>query len=256
MWILERCATSSKAHPKFSLCCERGTVLLPPLPTTPATLCDLLTSNSPHAKKFREAIRSYNSSLAWTSLGADIDLSVTGTQGVYSFRVHGQICHHIGSLLPSEQQIATGKRPRFAQMYIYDTEHEAENRASHFDGKKPDINIIGELQHMLYEVNPYAHVYRSVRNILAENPAIDISMRIVLERTTDSRRYNCPTADEVAAIMVGDGAEAVSKRQVIVQKQGGGLQEISERHPAYMPLQYPLLFPHGEDGWHHLIPLR
>ena len=35
---------------------------------------------------------------------------------------------------------------------------------------------------------------------------------------------------------------------------GGQLQRITETHPSYMALQYPLLFPYGEDGWRINIP--
>jgi hypothetical protein len=35
--------------------------------------------------------------------------------------MHGQNYHHIGTLLPQE-----GNQPRWAQLYIYDTEHDIE----------------------------------------------------------------------------------------------------------------------------------
>jgi hypothetical protein len=37
--------------------------------------------------------------------------------------MHDQNYHHIGTLLPEE-----GNQPRWVQLYIYDTEHEIENR--------------------------------------------------------------------------------------------------------------------------------
>ena len=39
------------------------------------------------------------------------------------------------------------------------------------------------------------------------------------------------------------------KRDIIVSTKQKGLQRISIFHPAYMPLQYPLLFPYGERGF-------
>ncbi len=59
-----------------------------------------------------------------------------------------------------------------------------------------------------------------------------------------------PTADEVAALMVGDGSEAVDRRDIVLAQQAGSFQRISELHVGYMALHYPLLFPYGEDGWH------
>ncbi len=65
-----------------------------------------------------------------------------------------------------------------------------------------------------------------------------------------------PTADEVVALMVGDGSEAVDKRDVVFAQQVGPFQRIFELHVGYMALHYPLLFPYGEDGWHPNILLN
>ncbi|XP_074277015.1 uncharacterized protein LOC141600671 [Silene latifolia] len=54
---------------------------------------------------------------------------------------------------------------------------------------------------------------------------------------------------EVAVLIEGDIGNAVEKRDIIIEKESGELQRISELHPLYLALQYPLLFPHGEDGW-------
>ena len=37
--------------------------------------------------------------------------------------------------------------------------------------------------------------------------------------------------------------------EILVQARTGRLQHISSMHPAYMALQYPLLFPYGERGY-------
>ncbi len=58
----------------------------------------------------------YNSVLAFTSLGAKVDESVTGGPRPYSFRIQGELYHKIGSLCPAE-----GQRPQFAQLHIHDT---------------------------------------------------------------------------------------------------------------------------------------
>ncbi len=56
--------------------------------------------------------------------------------------------------------------------------------------------------------------------------------------------------------MVGDGSEAVDRRDVVLAQQVGLFQRISELHVGYMALHYPLLFFYGEDGWHPNIPLN
>jgi hypothetical protein len=77
-----------------------------------------------------------------------------------------------------------------------------------------------------------------------------LKLRLIASRTKDACRYNVSTADEVAALMVGDGSEAIDRRDVILVQQAGPFQRISELHVEYMALHYPLLFPYGEDGWH------
>ena len=60
---------------------------------------------------------------AFTSPGAKIDNKYNNGRGPPNLRVHGQSCHQIGSLLPP-----LGKQPKFAQLYIYDTDNEIHNR--------------------------------------------------------------------------------------------------------------------------------
>ncbi|XP_012857574.1 PREDICTED: uncharacterized protein LOC105976856 [Erythranthe guttata] len=45
-------------------------------------------------------------------------------------------------------------------------------------------------------------------------------------------------------------------RDIVVETQSKRLQRISELHPLYLPLQYPLIFPYGKDGYRDDIPLR
>ncbi len=65
-----------------------------------------------------------------------------------------------------------------------------------------------------------------------------------------------PTADEVATLMVGDGYEAVNRRDIVIAQQAGPFQRISELHVGYMAPHYSLLFPYGDDGWHSNILLN
>jgi hypothetical protein len=102
MWIKERSAKSTNNNPQFFLCCENGKVLLPNLPTTPQELEVLLTNKERSVVKFRDQICMYNLVLAFNSLDAKVDESVTGGRGSYSFRIQGELYHKIGSLCPAE----------------------------------------------------------------------------------------------------------------------------------------------------------
>jgi hypothetical protein len=109
MWINERLAKSTNNNPQFFLCCENGKVLLLNLPTTPQELEVILTNKESSAVKFRNQICMYNSMLAFTSLSAKVDESVTRGPKPYSFRIQGELYHKIRSLCPFE-----GRRPQFA----------------------------------------------------------------------------------------------------------------------------------------------
>ena len=76
-------------------------------------------------------------------------------------------------------------------------------------------------------------------------------MVIKADGCPDSRRYNAPTAQEIAVILPNDGyGEEVASRDIVLYARKGGLQHITETHRAYDTLHYVLLFPLGEDGWH------
>ncbi|XP_057760443.1 uncharacterized protein LOC130980819 [Arachis stenosperma] len=61
---------------------------------------------------------------------------------------------------------------------------------------------------------------------------------------------------KIAALIVGDFDSSDHGRDIIVRSTAGQLQRIYETHALYWPLQYPLLFPYGEDGYRLNIPYR
>ena len=66
--------------------------------------------------------------------------------------------------------------------------------------------------------------------------------------------YNLPTSDEIAAVIVGDIAGDDFGRYIVVKQIDGCLIRIHETHPAFIPLQYLLMFPYGDDGYQEDIP--
>ncbi|KAM0915483.1 hypothetical protein ACQ4PT_010818 [Festuca glaucescens] len=70
----------------------------------------------------------YNSMFAFTSLGVHVDRTVNVGNGPYVFKICGVVCHEIGSLLPPEGNSV----PKFAQLYIYDTQNELDHRMGIF----------------------------------------------------------------------------------------------------------------------------
>lgn len=76
------------------------------------------------------------------------------------------------------------------------------------------------------------------------------------KRTNDGRYDNLPNGNdyEFAALAIDNGF--TNHRDIIADHQKFGLELISELHPCFMSLQYPLLFPYGEDGYRTNIKHR
>lgn len=74
-------------------------------------------------------------------------------------------------------------------------------------------------------------------------------IRTIGAKEGDSVQYNLPTTNELALLVVGDFSLDTFKRDIIIETHSRELKRISSLHPAYMALQYPLLFPFGERGF-------
>ncbi|KAL0391014.1 UNVERIFIED_CONTAM: hypothetical protein Scaly_0458500 [Sesamum calycinum] len=100
----------------------------------------------------------------------------------------------------------------------------------------------------LLEVNPYSFFFRSLREI----PELhDYKIILRADPGLDQRIYNVPTVDQVAAIWKdSDECEESQSRDIRVYPKSGRSQKIEYYYGCYDPLQYPLLFPRGEPGWH------
>ncbi|GJX95035.1 DNA helicase PIF1, ATP-dependent [Tanacetum coccineum] len=253
MWYEERNNKGNgTANPTFSLCCQEGKVLLPWLNETPEPLRRLLDYSEPATSRFRDQIRVYNSMFSFTSFGAIIDHSINVGRGLYTFRINGQNYHRIGSLLPQE-----GTQPRYAQLWFFDTQNELRNRLNAFVDNETedsvDVTIVGSLIEMLDQNSSIAQSFRMARDWCHSHSSVNVELRLLSERTS-ARQYNAPTVAEVAALITNDFGDGDPTRDIIVNTKDGWPKRISELHPSYMALQYPLLFQHGEDGYHDKIP--
>ena len=98
--------------------------------------------------------------------------------------------------------------------------------------------------------NHYVRELKTAKDIIEEGNIEERKIVIREDRRPQGeheRRYNIQTAAEVAILMDNEPTE---NRDIIIRLKDGHLKRISELHPGYDPLQYPLLFPHGTDGDH------
>jgi hypothetical protein len=253
-WYQERVKSASlvsKRKVVYNLCCRSGKINFHPYRKPPAPLADLLRFDADaRSKKFLRQIRSYNSLFTFTSLGANIDKTINNGTAPYVFKINGVVHHRIGTLLPRR-----GTPPKFAQLYIYDTEHETQNRLGIFEtddrvAEQPDPNIVMTLLGMLNDHNQLVKAFRYARDRLNQEGDQKITLRLLGCNTRDDVRYNLPSSGEIAAIIVGDYSADEYTYDVLVHDREHGLKRVSYLHPSYMALQYPLLFPYGEHGFH------
>jgi hypothetical protein len=122
----------------------------------------------------------YNSVLAFTSLGAKVNESITRGTGPYSFRIQGEFYHKIRSMCPVEAQ-----RPQFAQLYIHDTESEHQNH--HAIMPLLDPTTLDRLLTRMYNINPYVKVFKMARDMIPiEGAPTNLKLHLLTFRTKDA----------------------------------------------------------------------
>ena len=125
MWYDERIDKDKQSkNPRFALCCGDGKIQLSLLKDPLQPMRQLLfDNNSTKSKNFPANVRSYNLMFSFTLPGTKVDTRYSSGRGLPTFCIHGQRHHLIGSLLHMPNN-----SPKFAQLYIYDTENEVQNR--------------------------------------------------------------------------------------------------------------------------------
>ncbi|KAF7350019.1 ATP-dependent DNA helicase [Mycena venus] len=232
----------------FGTCCDHGKVQLQPLQEPPEPLRRLFSGGDAQALEFRSHITQYNSALAFTSLGVSDDKSINKHgPSAWIFWIQGNLYHLSGSLTAP-----AGVSPSYSQLYMYDPVVALQQRMNRNSGLRQDT--MQNLQTLLTRFHAYAPVYKQAYEILNElgDEVEDAEIRLRVIPGNDRRRYNLPTAEEVAVVLPGDGSSG-DGRDIILRNRAPAespLLRISDIHPAYTPLYYVLLFPRGENGWH------
>ncbi|CAN0837774.1 hypothetical protein LINGRAHAP2_LOCUS1896 [Linum grandiflorum] len=153
----------------------------------------------------------------------------------------------MGSLLPP-----LGEPPKYAQLYVFDPEGEMEQRFANFSGPNQCLlpAIMNGLQIMLDETNVLVQSFRQIHGLLATSENRSLRLRVVAKRTPVERQYELPTGTELAGLIPDDFQPDRGDRDIIIHSQQSGLVRISTMHPKFDALHLPLLFPHGNDGFH------
>ncbi|XP_015955686.1 uncharacterized protein LOC107480082 [Arachis duranensis] len=133
--------------------------------------------------------------------------------------------HALSCLIPPEGSIL-----KFAELYVFDTNNEIQNRMSVISCEEKRIvheEIVRALKNMLDEHNVLVKVFRMVRQFIAAEPRSKVKLRLMGKRGKDGRRYNLSSANEIAALIVGDFDPDKNDRDIVVETQSGRLQRIN-----------------------------
>ena len=122
---------------------------------------------------------------------------------------------------------------------------------------------MSKLDEYLRQVNPYYHSYKQMWDIekeeeeKANNQGIkppSISLCFKSFKQSDNRRYNIPSASEIAAVFRDEDGGPPFEREFVVHSKPNpqslnNIQKLNILSPHIDPMVYPLLFPCGEPGW-------
>ena len=114
----------------------------------------------------------------------------------------------------------------------------------------PDVErtIVSELQLLFDENNDLVYLFKISIDLM---PNDTHKIVISADKTPPGqyvRRYNAPTIDQVAIVMVGD---QFLPRDIIFHKRKAQLVRIAETYRCYDALQYPIIF----LGWSRRLSL-
>ncbi|XP_022831022.1 uncharacterized protein LOC111359654 [Spodoptera litura] len=228
--VCPRCCAKKWNDEANGMCCASGKVILPNITEPPEPIKSLLTNNHTLSAHFFNNARRYNSLFQMTSFGAK---EIREGNFMPTFKVEGQVYHLIGSLLPP-----AGQNPQFLQIYFISEADQLSLRANMAPTLK--IDLINELQTVLNSHNIYV---RSFKHSIELNNPESLKLIIHSDRTPQTEhqgRYNAPSINEVAVLLVD---EDKGPRDIVLHGRDGQLKRVSELHRAYDPLQYPLIYP-------------
>lgn len=192
---------------------------------------------------------------AFTSFQHGQDNQTNG--GLSTFQVHG-VTYHLQFPLQLPNQ--PGVLPPFAQTWIYDGNMALNARMQR--NPNLDAEVIRQLIDMLLHTNPFIQIYRNAYERTQHDPHLpaylDLNMNFIFDEAQhDHRRYNLPTSTEVAAVIPDNNIQwGRTARPICLSLRypndddthNNVAQRIDYTHPAYIPLHFVLLFPHGDRG--------
>ncbi|KAK4520453.1 uncharacterized protein ATC70_008588 [Mucor velutinosus] len=227
------------------MCCRQGKVQLEALQNPPQPLRSLLTDSDQESQHFRNSIRAYNNSFAFTSLGAQQDEGYSGfNSGTYTFRVQGSTYHRIDPISPMP-----GFAPQYAQIYFTDPQYQASmrrdevaaividpastddpNYVPHLRRDVATFRVNGTVEHIMsecrrsYDSMHYVLMFPRGENGWHVNMPLSTTTNASFKDDVEGDAVNSETDDDNAANAVeaeinGDDAEQEVTRSIITVRR-------------------------------------
>ncbi|GBM07206.1 hypothetical protein AVEN_69829-1 [Araneus ventricosus] len=140
--------------------------------------------------------------------------------GPYVFRDHGQIRHRTSHI-----ESVNGRAPQYVQLYVIDSTQATKIRVNHPANEQCNLRILDQIDSSFIQHNRLFDTYRILREVgsrvIAElnEAGEDVPVENTVfrcDRHSDQRRYNAPTANEIAMVFVNTDGEPPFKRNIRV----------------------------------------
>ncbi|PWA49983.1 hypothetical protein CTI12_AA480530 [Artemisia annua] len=179
-----------------------------------------------------------------------------------SFGKCDQVCQHCGAFFWLEEKktgLPVSAAPQYQRCCVSGravllTHEHYPPYIVHHQRQALRESVVQGLIDFLNENNALVKLFRTARDKLQEADIPNFSIRLF--GVVGANQYELPTADSIGAIVFEGGPETMTDYDVVIQRHSGEPENVNKLHPAYMALQFPLLFIYGEEGYHLKLMLR
>ncbi|VFQ62025.1 unnamed protein product [Cuscuta campestris] len=177
--------------------------------------------------------------LSTTTCKKKIIRDYTPGRGPPTFKLGGQNFHQIGSLVPRDEIV-----PKFAQLYIYDTQNEDFNRI-HSVRKEDNVHslhieIVANIREMLDTHNVLVKSFQMIGEKISQDLEFNLTLKLIGKRTSDPRLYNLPSVGEQWIFFEDDDdASDVYTQESIRESKFLAWMKANEKYPLEKTLTYP-----------------
>ena len=107
-----------------------------------------------------------------------------------------------------------------------------------------DRENVATIQIAVSQVNSFVEMFLQAGEFERNQEFLFVQLATHEAQGVDLQTQNRPVCNEMDAIL--RDARMVAERDIILHLQDGGLERLSDKHPAHDLLHFPLLFPHVE----------